>query len=84
MVGSARDAGNGAFVLETRTIKRSICFNDRMLPNFEEHIRLVEIDLSKRPDPKLFTIDGLNLPRGARIQDRIAGRNYKYEPPPAK
>jgi hypothetical protein len=84
MVGSVRDAGNGAFVLETRTIKSSICFKDRMLPNFEEHIRLVELDLSNRPDPKLFTIDGLNLPKGARIQDRITGRDYEYEPPPSK
>lgn len=84
MVASARDAGSGAFVLETRTTKSSICFKDRMLPHSEEHIRLVGIDLSKRPDPKLFTIDGLGLAKGARIQDRFTGRDYNYQPPPSQ
>lgn len=77
---TARDAGNGAFVLDHRTLKDGIILagDDTVGPYYEEELRLVTIDLATPPDEKLFTLDGFDLPAGTKIQDRIEGRTYEY------
>ncbi|HUY31180.1 MAG TPA: hypothetical protein VMV69_00260 [Pirellulales bacterium] len=76
---TARPAGNGAFVLAHRLARfYSLSKSGELEPSREEESTLREIDLRVRPDPKLFTIDGLGLRVGARIDDQVHGRLYHY------
>lgn len=83
---TARDAGNGAYVLEHRVLRNGIHVrdDDRIRPHYEEEVQLLSIDLATPPDESLFTIDGLDLPVGTQIQDRIEGRTYHYGMPGAE
>lgn len=78
--GTVRSVGNGAYVVEHGVTKSSIIPSgaDRPLPHSEEEITLLSIDLATPPDEKLFTLDGLDLPPGTKIQDRVEGRTYQY------
>lgn len=75
---SARQVGNGAFILESRLVKSFQRLNGVLTPRREEEATLVDIDLDKRPDGGTFTLAALSLPIGARVQDRIHGREYRY------
>ncbi|MBI1312280.1 hypothetical protein GC176_13405 [bacterium] len=44
----------------------------------ESETRLVDSDFSAPPDPSVFSLDGLGIPVGARIEDQITGETYHY------
>ena len=67
-----REVGNGAFVLEHRMAHNLVR---------DQEVTLLEIEMRDRLDPKLFSLDGLDLPVGAFIIDSVHGRNYEYGVP---
>jgi hypothetical protein len=72
---------NGAFVLSrTRMVdRRARSPEDRTLHDLVRvRASLVSIRLGEDPNPEVFTIAGLGLPKGARIQDRINGKEYLF------
>ncbi len=73
-----RRVGNGAYVVsDCKRVFREP--NEGGYRTYEEtRVVLMEIALAEHPDPTVFTIDGLGLPKGARIQDRINNREYVF------
>jgi len=73
-----RRANHGAFVVsECRQVLRKP-EADGYRDDTQVDIALQEISLGEKPDEKLFTIEGLGLPEGVPIQDRIQNRQYVY------
>ena len=75
---TVRGTNGGAYVLDRRAIKNFTIVDGKIKPSHDEEVTLVKIDLLGQPDEKLFTLDGLDLPVGATVQDRIQGRRYEY------
>lgn len=74
-----RKTSNGAFVLEQRVSHQMLNGPDgKLTPSRDEEVRLLEIEMRDSIDPELFTLDGLSLPRGAKIIDTVHGRDYEY------
>lgn len=72
-------ADNGSFVLARSTrICRVYESSSGLRDVTETHIELKTIALTKKPDSRLFTLEGLDVPQGARIQDRINGKEYLF------
>ena len=44
----------------------------------EGETRLTESHFDSPPDPSVFSIDGLGMPIGARIENQITGETYHY------
>ena len=47
-----------------------------LLANREVEVTPLEIDMPSKLDPRLFTVDGLDLPVGAQIRDNVSGSKY--------
>lgn len=73
-----RECDNGAYVLSQRDTKSSRVIGNKILPRLEETVTLVRIDLDAPPDDNVFTLDGLDIPVGTKIQDRAKGRESQY------
>jgi hypothetical protein len=72
------DAGGGAFIASEQIFVKRRFADGKWVELPAQHTKLIKATLGETPDPKLFTLDGLGLPRGARIQDKTTGRLYLY------
>lgn len=74
---------NGAWVAETHSVhNRNRKWDKEKVVGVREskyEILLKDIDLSSPVDPGELTLTAMGVPRGARVQDRIANREYRHE-----
>jgi hypothetical protein len=80
MTARYRKADNGALVLDRRTTSTAFVRDGKLLPQGRQEVELKEMTLIEPPSEKLLRLDGLGLPGGAMIQDRINGKEYLYDP----
>lgn len=78
MSAQFRKIDPGVFVLEQRETVISILSDGKLEPYTSEEVRLKEITLTRDVDASAFTLDGLGLPAGARVMDKVHGRNYLF------
>ncbi|HVX15618.1 MAG TPA: hypothetical protein VHC22_30815 [Pirellulales bacterium] len=81
---SFRKTDNGAFVLEHRLLHEAVFVDGVQRPSRDEEVTLLEINMLGELDPDVFTLDGLGLPAGATIVDRVSDTEYAYEGVPGK
>lgn len=71
----------GAYVISWHHGRSLIAIDGSYRPNLEMEDTLTDIDVEITPAENLFTLESLRLPVGAKIQDKIVGRDYKYQVP---
>jgi hypothetical protein len=76
---SFRKTDNGAFVLEHRLLHEDAFVDGVQRPSRDEEVTLLDINMPSELDPDVFTLDGLGLPAGARIVDRVSGTETEYD-----
>ena len=81
-----RQADNGAWIAEHYELHTRTGYYDdqnRFAGVRERHtvIELLDLDLTTPVDPEEFTLAAMGVPKGARIQDRAANREYFYQVP---
>lgn len=67
------------FVLSKRKTQLKIDVGGKLVPYLKEDVELTSIKLTDKADDALFTIEGLGLPEGGRVQDRVAGIEYPFK-----
>ncbi len=73
-----RTVSTGQQVASKATIVSRIPQAHEYVDRARVEVELMEIDLTKRPDPEVFTLGGLGVPIGARISDKRIGKIYLF------
>lgn len=81
---SYRLNSNGAHVVDGTRRQLWAVIGDKLIDRSDTQIALVDIDLQNRPPPHELRLEGLGLPIGARIQDRIHGREFLFGVDPVR
>lgn len=80
MTASYTMLNNGAFLIDSRHTEKWIAVDGKLQNDSAEDVRLTDIKLLNI-EPEAFRIEGLGLPSGARIQDRINNKVYLFGVP---